>query len=99
MCIVTFDLRRENRRHDNCTCTVEYISGSHKQNVHTKALSPFTEADQKRIDDLTAGKGKSPLTAYEAKDIEQRVRSELAGRNGAGMAAHHKKVLDKRGGI
>lgn len=75
MCIVTFDLRRENRRHDNCTCTVEYISGSHKQNVHTKALSPFTEEDRRRIEELTAGKGTSPLTAYEAKDIEQRVRS------------------------
>lgn len=95
MCIVTFDLRRENRRHDNCTCTVEYISGGQKQNVHTKALSPFTEEDRRRIKELTAGKGTSPLTAYEAKDIEQRVRSELAGRSGGELTRAAKSDIMK----
>lgn len=80
------------RRHDNCTCTVEYISGGQKQNVHTKDLSPFTEADQKRIDELTARKGTTRLTAYEAKDIEQRVRGELLSRNKVDIADNAKSA-------
>lgn len=82
MCIVTFDLRRENRRHDNCTCTVEYISGGQKQNFHTKALSPFTEEDRRRIEALTARKGTSRLTADEAGEIETKVRRTLEERRG-----------------
>ena len=95
MCIVTFDLRRENRRHDNCTCTVEYISGGQKQNVHTKAISPFTEADRRRIEELTARKGTAPLAADEAKDIEQRVRGELAGRSGGELTGGENGGINK----
>ena len=34
------------RRHDNCDCTVEYVVGKDRQNVHTKQWTRAEEADK-----------------------------------------------------
>ena len=34
------------RRHDNCDCTVEYVVGKDRQNVHTKTWTRSEEADK-----------------------------------------------------
>ena len=59
------------RRHENCRCTVEYINGTKRQNVHTKSYIEENKKEVKeRINRITEKPKANPIDEVN-KDMEQ----------------------------
>lgn len=69
------------KRHDNCKCTVEYVTNSRKQNVHTKQQSMISSEDRKRMAELSE-KGSVRLSPEEAAAAESKALEVMAQKSG-----------------
>lgn len=69
------------RRHDNCKCTVEYVTNGRKQNVHTKQQSMISPEDRKRMAALSE-KGSVRLSPEEAAAAENKALEVMAQKSG-----------------
>ena len=67
------------RRHDNCGCTVEHISGGMSTNVHTKQTRQLSEEQRRQIEQQAQTKPKV-LTPEEGKRIEEELIAKRVGR-------------------
>lgn len=65
------------KRHDNCKCTVEYVTNGRKQNVHTKQQSMISPEDRKRMAELSE-KGSVRLSPEEAAAAENKALEVMA---------------------
>lgn len=69
------------RRHDNCKCTVEYVTNGRKQNVHTKQQSMISPEDRERMAELSE-KGSVRLSPEEAAEAENKALEVMAQKSG-----------------
>ncbi len=69
------------RRHDNCKCTVEYVTNGRKQNVHTKQQSMISPEDRKRMAKLSE-KGSVRLSPEEAAEAERKALTAMVQKSG-----------------
>ena len=69
------------KRHDNCKCTVEYVTNGRKQNVHTKQQSMISPEDRERMAELSE-KGSVRLSPEEAAAAENKALEVMAQKSG-----------------
>ena len=70
-------------KHDNCTCTCEYISDRYRQNVWSKKKYALTP--EQRLEILRNTPKPTRFTKEQAKDLLNKVLNKLANSGGSGI--------------
>ena len=70
-------------RHDNCTCTVDYITGTYRQDVWSKRKYALTPEERKRI--LESVPMPTRFTKEQAKNLQNQVLSGVANTAKSGI--------------
>lgn len=63
-------------RHDNCTCTVEFVTDKYRQNVWSKRKYSLSPEERRRA--LEAAPKPTRYTKEQAKDLQERVLARVA---------------------
>ena len=70
-------------KHDNCTCTVEYITDKYRENVHTKKRYALTPEHRQEI--LKNAPKPTRYTREQAKNLQDSVLNRVAISAGSGI--------------
>ena len=70
-------------KHDNCTCTCEYITDKYRENVHTKKRYAITPLERMRI--LAAAPKPKRFTKEQAESVKIKVMNRVANSAGSGI--------------
>lgn len=70
-------------KHDNCTCTVEYITDKYRENVHTKKKYALTPEQRQEI--LKNAPKPTRYTREQAKNLQDSVLNRVAISAGSGI--------------
>jgi len=70
-------------KHDNCTCTVDYITGTYRQDVWSKRKYALTPEQRKEI--LNSTPKPTRFTKEQAKNLQNQVLSGVANSGGSGI--------------
>ena len=70
-------------KHDNCTCTVEYITDKYRENVHTKKRYALTPVERMRI--LAKAPKPTRFTKEQAENLQFQVLNGVANSGGSGI--------------
>lgn len=70
-------------KHDNCTCTVEYITDKYRENVHTKKRHALTPVERMRI--LAAAPKPTRFTKEQAENLQLQVLNRVANSAESGI--------------
>lgn len=84
-------------RHDNCTCTVDYITGTYRQDVWSKRKYALTPEQRKEI--LNSTPKATRFTKEQAKNLQNQVLNGVANSGVSGIKQSYEefyKELNKR---
>ena len=70
-------------KHDNCTCTAEYITDRYRENVHTKKRYALTPVERMRI--LAAAPKPTRFTKEQAENLQLQVLNRVANSAESGI--------------
>ena len=70
-------------KHDNCTCTAEYITDRYRENVHTKKRYALTPVERMRI--LAAAPKPTRFTKEQAQNLQFQVLNRVANSAESGI--------------
>ena len=77
-------------KHDNCTCTVEYITDKYRENVHTKKRYALTPEQRQEI--LKNAPKPTRFTKEQAGNLQDRVLIGVANSVGSGIIELARKM-------
>lgn len=70
-------------KHDNCTCTVEYITDKYRENVHTKKRYALSQRERSEI--LKNTPKPTRFTKEQAQNLQLQVLNGVANSGGSGI--------------
>ncbi|MBQ1659029.1 MAG: hypothetical protein II059_04210 [Clostridia bacterium] len=76
-------------RHDNCTCTVDYITGTYRQDVWSKRKYALTPEQRKEI--LNSTPKPTRFTKEQAKNLQNQVLNGVANSGESGIIKEQSK--------